>query len=426
MILARSKGFATSSITEDALGCAFVADWLQSRNRWERAALIAWTVILLFVSVRVLLFPTSKTVYPIFSTTAHLWWCGAELYEPYRALSEPGGYRYSPAFAVLVSPFAALPDGLGGVLWRWVNVAAMLAALWWFARSVLPCGRSADAFAGLALLVIPLNLASVDNGQSNLLVCAGMLGAVAAVREERFNLAGILIGLTFVIKVYPVVLGCVLVLLYPRLGWRIALAVGMSLLLPFCFQQPAYALDQHAKWLACMLNEDRTQTLPAHMYRDLWLAIYQYGLPIHRTAYVGLQVLAGLAVAQICWRRQHSGWPPRDLLTSTLGLIAAWIMLLGPATEASTYTLLAPSLAWSILEALQSTHWRRRQLLLWTSTAILMLSVLAGALPSTVRIHEYGIHAFASLLYFCYLITEPRRVSAAAPAMADAPRAVAA
>src|SRR5207247_1920829 len=124
-----------------------------------------------------------------------------------------------------------------------------------------------------------------------LVVIAAMLGAVAAVKEERWNLAALLIALAFICKLYPLALGMMLILLYPRrLSWRIPLACAAGLLLPFLLQQPAYVVDQYEKWLALIRAEDRADISLNHMYRDLWLLIHLYGVPISRTAYVILQV----------------------------------------------------------------------------------------------------------------------------------------
>ena len=78
-------------------------------------------MLMLFVSVRVYWTPEKKTVYPIYSASARLWWSGGEMYAPARPLTVQGGYRYSPLFAILTVPFALFTDDVGGVLWRTAN-----------------------------------------------------------------------------------------------------------------------------------------------------------------------------------------------------------------------------------------------------------------------------------------------------------------
>jgi hypothetical protein len=390
----------------------FFADlrtWFDSRTPWEKAAIVIWGVILLFVSVRVFLMPESKTVYPIFSASGRFWWTSTELYEPHRPTDVQDGWRYGPTCAVLFTPFAIFPDSIGGALWRLFSVATLLGALAWFSRSVLPTALSAKHFAMLLLFILPLSIQSVNNGQTNLVVMACMLGAVAAVTEQRWNLVSLLIALAFICKLYPLALGMILILLYPRhLWWRIPAACLASVLFPFLCQHPAYVVDQYEKWITLIRFEDRSNIQLEHMYRDLWLLIRVYGVPISRELYLILQITGGAVVALLCWQRQRAGWPTSALLTSTLALTTAWIMLLGPATESSSFALLAPSFAWSVINALETKQRSGRHHLLWASCFFFAVAVFIGGIFSGWRIHETGVHAWGSLCYFAYLLMEPR------------------
>ena len=391
------------------MNLAALGAWFHARTRWEKTAIAVWGAVLLFVSVRVFIFPDSRTVYPIFSASGHLWWDGAELYEPYRPTQVRNGYRYAPGFAILITPFAVLPDSIGGVLWRLFGAATFLGSLVWFVRSVLPLRLTGNPLAWLLLLTLPLMLQSLNNGQANLLVAGCMLATVAAVREERWNLASMFLAIAFLCKLYPLVLGLVLIVLYPRqLIWRMPLACAVTLLAPFLCHQPDYVIDQYGKFIALLRSEDRSEISGQHMYRDLWLLIYLYGLPISRSAYMIVQVAAGAGVAALCWHRQRLGWSPQALLTSTLALVTAWMMLLGPATESSSFALLALPFAWSVVEAVQGKTRSARHGLLWASFAMFILAVVVGGMQREWRFHEAGVHSWGSLCYLMYLLSEPR------------------
>ena len=114
-----------------------------------------------------------------------------------------------------------------------------------------------------------------------------------------------------------------------------------------------------------------------HMYRDLWLLIYLYDLPVSKAVYAVVQILGGTVVAALTGS-VSTGWPEKALLTSTLGLAVAWMMLLGPATESSSFVLLAPPLAWSLVEALRPRWDRRRMLLAGGAVCFLAAVVLGG------------------------------------------------
>jgi len=140
--------------------------WWLGRNRWEQAAIALWTIALLVISIRVLAAPRARTVYPIFVESARQWWSGGPMYAPDRPLELQGGYRYSPAFAILMTPLAPLPDGIGGVLWRLFITGVYLAALGWFARTVLPRPLTRTQTALLFILVFPCRLPASPTGRS--------------------------------------------------------------------------------------------------------------------------------------------------------------------------------------------------------------------------------------------------------------------
>jgi hypothetical protein len=400
---------------EDALNFAILRSWFVRGAYWEKAAYALWFAVLAFVSVRVFIAPEHKTVYTIFSSSARLWLESGELYDPHRPKDVRDGYRYNPSVTALFTPFALLPDRVGGIVWRFVNALAMFLALAWLARSVFSESLSSKHYAWLLLLIAPLALQSVSNGQTNPLVVAAMIGAVAAVKEERWNLASGLIALAFVFKIYPLALGMVLVVLYPRqLSSRLPIAAVASLLAAFLFQSPEYVIDQYEKWFALVMAEDRSATALDHMYRDLWLLIHNYGLPISRSMYLGMQLVGGAAVALLCWQRQRAGWPTQALLASTLALATAWMMLLGPATESSSFILLAPSLAWSVVQALDAPTPDWRRCLLWGSCAGFLAAVILGGFRGTLFLHALGVHPWACVLYGAYLLTESKPVVAVA------------
>src|SRR5207247_167984 len=105
--------------------------------------------------------------------------------------------------------------GVGGVLWRLFITGVYLVALGWFARTVLPRPLTRTQTALLFILAFPLSVASVTNGQVNVLIIGLILAAVAGVRAQRWNLVALCMALVFLFKVYPLAVGLLLVLVYP-------------------------------------------------------------------------------------------------------------------------------------------------------------------------------------------------------------------
>ncbi len=383
--------------------------WWYARTRWEQTAIVVWSIVLAVVCTRAFLAPNSRTVYPIFSASTDLWWSSDDLYEPYRPDHVQGGYRYSPTFAIAFTPFAIFPDAVGGVIWRVFSVAAFIGALAWIASTVLPGKLSRDQFALLTLFCLPLSVQSINNGQANVIVIASMMATIAAIRAERWNFAAFLLTVAFVCKVYPIAFAMLLIVLYPRqLLWRVAIATIVSLVAPFLAQHWDYVIDQNQKWIQLLLADDRTNAEDRNKHRDLWLLIDLYHLPVSRFAYRVIQMAGGAGIALLLWMRQRQGWEEKQLLTSALGLGIAWILVLGPVVESSTFQLLAPSLAWSLIASRHESFLSGRRLLLTASATLFVLAAVLGSIRNTAELNIMGIHPMASVLFFAYLLAESR------------------
>src|SRR5262249_35424054 len=137
------------------------------RRTWTAVTVIVWCGLTFGFAAYAWFFPSSHTVYDVYAPAARKWWGGEDIYTLTRDY-----YRYSPLFAVACSPFALLPDPLGGALWKTWNCFFYAFSLWVAARRLLRLDSTRTG--GLFLLVLPLSLHSMYIGQANLL----MLGAI--------------------------------------------------------------------------------------------------------------------------------------------------------------------------------------------------------------------------------------------------------
>jgi hypothetical protein len=371
-------------------------------GRWERLAVALWAAACVGVCALFVGGGHGHSVYPIFVGAARHWLAGADLYQP---CAEP--YRYSPLVALLFVPFSLLPDAAGEVLWRGLNVAVFLGALAWWCRAVLPGALTRRQFAAIFLLVLPLALGNVHNGQSNILVLGLLLAAVAALgtahesgtARRRCALAGACIALACLFKVYPLAVGLLLTAVHPRRFGRWLLpALVVGVLLPFLLQEPSYVLQQYAGWLHHLQSSDRS-VMPVELcYRDLQLVFRVCGAPLAGRTYLEIQLLAAGTLAAVCVAGRCLGWPQRRLLPLLTALVCCWMTVFGPATESATYVLLAPTAAWAVLE----TCLERRPLLLrclvFAAYGLLISAQLANWLPNGRSLQALGLQPVAALL----------------------------
>jgi hypothetical protein len=349
---------------------------------------------------------TTHSLFPTYAAAGKHWLTGSSLYR--WPPEEPGldAYRYSPTVAVALVPFALLPTVIGNVLWRLLNAGVLLGGLAAWLRSPLPWRPDARQRALVYLLVLPLATTSLNNGQTNPLVIGFLLLTVAAAGAGRWNAAALCTAVATALKIYPLTMGLLLAAAFPwRFAGRLVVALAAVAVVPFFFQQPGYVTGQYAEWLRLVGDDDR-RYWPLHMaYRDLWLLFRVARLPVSWTVYQVVQVLTGSACAVICVGGRLRGWPASHVLTAVLTLGTSWMILCGPATESSTYVLLAPAFALAVVMARVADWSLPLRRLTEVSALLLLAGILAGLTRSTSYVHSLGVQPLAALLLFVAYVT---------------------
>lgn len=384
---------------------------LATKDRdWPRLAVVVWALLLTAIAVRVLLWPRTHTLYPIFAAAGLDWLRGDDLYfVEHTRRHGLDHFRYSPLAAALLAPFGMLPERLGGVLWRLLNAGAFLAALAWWLRHAAPRVLSRNQRAAVFLFALPLAVSSLNNGQSNLLLIGLLLAGITGVATERWHLAAGCVALACLLKLYPLALGLLLALLYPRrFAGPLAAALALGLALPFALQRPEYVVDQYATWVWLLWGDDRHAWPAAVGYQDFGMLCRTWHVPLGPLGYLAVQLGAAALLARACLAGQRTGWPRRRLLAVVLMFATCWMTLLGPATEASTYALLAPALAWAVVEAFAEPRRLVARALPCLSLALFLLAGVTGWLPWRAELRAWGVYPLAALVLVGGLIALQR------------------
>jgi hypothetical protein len=410
---------------------------LRSADPWVRLAVAAWLIALAAICGRCALKPRSRTLYTTWAGAGHDWVIRRDLYRNTWEWHQDQ-FRYSPLVAVLLVPFSYLPEGLGGVMWRLLNAAVLLGGFAWWLRAAAPRRTTPREQAALFLLMLPLSLGSINNGQPNPLVIGLLLAAAAAIGRDRWNLAAVCVMLAVALKVYPLAVALLLAAAYPRrFAPRLLLAVLAGLAVPFLCQHGHYVRAQYGLWVHKLVADDDRKGWPTHMaYRDLWLLLRVCKVKISPRTYTILQLASAAVTALLCLAARRRGVDRPRLLLAVLALGGGWMTLVGPATESCTYVLIAPFLAWAVLTA-DPRPWQRWRVsaggqpwpalvrrLPAVSWVLFLLTVLAGLSPgppgppdtvhhplkvvvnavwhgwppATNQVHALGLHPLAGLL----------------------------
>src|SRR5262249_18562604 len=104
-----------------------------------------------------------------------------------------------------------------------------------------------------------------------------------------------------------------------------------------------------------------------------------------------------------------------------LGLGCCWMTVFGPASESATYLLLAPSLAWALLEVWTAgrSPWARGWLAV--SFGLLVVTYMSCWFPGGARLQAFGLQPLAGMMYFAYLFADQFRGEEQQPQVQVAP-----
>jgi hypothetical protein len=396
-------------------------DWKQTARNWwhvswdtgwRRTALVSWAVVLIVLAILAARSPRNHSVLPIFAQAGANWAAGQPLYGITGEAHDL--FRYSPLAAALFAPLSLPPLAVTAALWRLLNAAVLILGFRWWLHTVLPDRLTVAQRAMLYLLILPMAISNLYNGQINPLMLGLLLAAVAAVQQQRFTLAAVLVGLAFWLKLYPVAIGLLLVLLYTRrFSLRLLLALVAGAVLPFVLQHPSYVLDEYRHWLAYLGAEDR-EAASFHIWlRDIRQLFLVLGMKFPRGMFPLVQLGIAAVLAAYCLAARWRRLPERTTLRYLTHLGCCWMTIFGPSTESPTWLLVLPSLAVELVLAWAEggSVWRRGCLVL--SFCLFFGTQLTKWFPLTDSVADYAPQPTAGLLLFgCVLATGMRRLLA--------------
>ncbi len=333
------------------------------RTRAEILAHILWCGLALAVAVKAIVSPDRHTVWPVFATASDHWRAGKPLYVDYLDVDM---YRYSPSFAVVVTPLALLPMRFGGCLWGLGSLALSYVGLRALYRDVL-ADRPGLPDRGVFLLVAAVGVGPmVWNLQSNTLLLGLLTLGTAATARQRWWSAAWFLAAAVSIKVWPLAWAAVVVVGQLRsLGWRLAVALAGLLAIPALTAPPEQVAQSYKDWWY-ILGVGEGYRWPG--YRDLLTILQQIDLTVNPHVYRVAQVAAGFGVLLAALSATRQTGDVRRGLGVGLGAWLCWQLILGPGSERNTYGLIVPLIGWEVIRARQDgrSWW-------WPGTALAVI-----------------------------------------------------
>lgn len=362
---------------------------------WMRLGLILWLVLFSVVAVRATLMPRKNSVYPAYHAAGEHFLHNEDLYHRQDPSQGIDLFRYVPSFAAFMIPMTILPEAWAGGVWRVLQGLALLWVLILLGNRFWTKPNQKGLFLALC---VPLSIGSLNNGQVNPLITISLgLGLVWSL-ESRWWIAGFALSVAVFLKVFPLAVALLFVLVG---GWRLALGLLIGLLFTegFSFWAGpwAYVLRQWAEWVDLLGHDDRRSWPIEAGYRDFWMLLKIIGATPPMWVYQGIQAGSGLVLAIIVFWVSRK-WGALKGLLLAWGMGSCWIMVFGPTTESSTYTLLAPVLGFALMESFSVGTKRFFVFPIWLAGILLLGGVFAGAFPNAGKLHAFGMQPIGAIL----------------------------
>ncbi len=352
-------------------------DRLQRYNRryWAlpfglRLGIVAWLVLVIGISVRLFTSsPRSHTVYPIYRCAALAL---SDQSDTYASVPPLDIYRYSPVTSFMLWPTITLSERTGEYVWRLFS--ALICAYSIF-RAVqhgttfpLTVSQKGYVFA----CSTPFLLASLNNGQLNILLLAFLLLGTSSIVNRAMKSAAFWLALATFCKIYPGIIGLIFALKWPRsFGLSYCLFLVAGLLCPFLFFPADYLNQQFQEWLSLVVKDNRHLNDLPRTTRDFHYLLRLYLSTPNEAVYSIIQfaTLLFLIFQTIRFlhplnyspnvRRERLEPRAQSLIRPEFTVLywgLLWILLFGPAAESCTYSLIGPSLSLLLLIPFTKIH----------------------------------------------------------------------
>lgn len=364
------------------------------KHHLSRPVFALWAFALAVVCVRIAFKYPQHDCFITYFTAGQNWAASQPLYSGTR------GFVYSPSAAVIFTIFAGIPAWLGAVLWRLLNAALFLSALFWWMKSGLTTWLPASIHWLVFLLALPLSIGNFNNGQVNPAITGLLVISVLAAHKQKWWVAALGIAVATFFKIYPLSIGLLLTLLYPRkLGWRLALCLIAMALLPFILRQSGYVIQQYQQWFSSRAADDRRMNMDIAP-RDFAMLLQVGRLHLNHSLILLLQLLSAAAIAGLCVLGCIQRWSEERLLLAVLGLGSVWMLLFGPSTEDATYILIVPALIFTILRAFSQAAPSVVRVLLCASYGTLLAGLMINSFAHLKKtVYVMSVQPAGTLLF---------------------------
>ena len=333
--------------------------WQSNKTLWLVYLLAALVVSLLKLSVGNNPFGyTAYENYIIFKNSFSHLLGGQNPYAGYTA-EQWDLFKYSPAFALAMAPFALLPDWLGLQLWNLTNALLLLGAV----LHLPVLDESKRRF--MAWFILPELVVSMQNSQSNGLTAAFLLWAFIALEKQKPVAAAAWTAAGGFLKIFGI-FAAAPAMVYPKWSaFLIALAGWTALLLlaPLLVVSPEQLWHVYGWWWE-LLREDHSVSVGLSVpgWLETW---FGWQAPKLGVTLAGMVLL----LASVFAVNRQPSTVNRALLWAG---VLIWVVIFNHKAESPTFVIALSGVALWYLTDETPARWKK--ILFWTAFAFASLS----------------------------------------------------
>lgn len=299
---------------------------------------------------------------------------------------------YGPLFALVIAPFAVLPDLLGMMAWGVFSMWVLWKGISYF------WGENPSILLFFLLLLEAIT--SLHNLQYNLLMAGGLLLAFASVKQGKEGLSALLVVVLFLTKIYGVV-GFVFVLFSPKPLKFMSYAIFwlfVGLLIPMIFSNPSFLYQSYFDWYNTLVHKNE---LNQQSYAQVGMQDISFmGLVKRVSGYPSISTLYFLipgAILSLLPLVRIKNYGSQVFQAHYLSQLLIGVVIFSSSSESSTYVIAVSGyLIW-----LSDGYKNKSQWALLVLLAVLTVLSPTDLVPSFIRkeyIVKYALKALPCVI----------------------------
>jgi hypothetical protein len=256
--------------------------------------------------------------------------------------------HYGPLFAILIAPFALLPNYIGLMLWGMINISILFYAV----------GKLPISFWGkniILLLSLIETLTSTQNLQFNPMLCSWIILSYVAIKNSQLGLAAFLIVAGTFIKLYGIV-GLPFIFFtkdYKKMIGYLILWAIILFCLPMFISRPEFVYQSYIDWFH-VLVEKNSENINSYMNGSMQdisvMGFFKRITGFYHLANFYFIIPAGIMMLLPLYR--FSKWDNTHFQLTYLAQLLIGVVIFSTSAESPTYVISVVGFGiWYVLQA---------------------------------------------------------------------------